>query len=1057
VIRQFQTVIDECEGAPSVVADNKGVQLVAIFGAPPRAHEDDPARAIAAVQQFGDELAADGIACSAGVATGRAMYGIAGTADRRTMTTAGEVINVASRLCATAQGTVLCDQETAAAAHARYTFTVLNPIIVKGKAQQVSVFTPVGDVVIRRRHTADMRGRDEELERLRDLLAPPTTRRLDLAIVVGDGGLGKSTLLEAIGQEAAADSRRIVIAHADAIDRTTPFRAWAPVVADLVGVRGSVGELSRAELAERLVGVLGHDRERDAELLAAVFARAVRHGSSAALGDEEPTTVIPNLVVELLATAGSRALVVVEDAHWADDASLQVLHRLVAHPSAPAVLVSTRPEGLAALAQLAATPRAEVIELGPLGDDAVFRIIADRLGTDLVPQELLDFVEPRVAGHPFFCEQLLKSLVESGTVLVSGSKVTVGELDRAALPSTVEGVIVSRLDRLDAESQQCLKAAAVAGSRFDVAGVQACLPMVDVEAVLRAMGPDGLLRPVDEAGRFEFQHVIARDVVYGLMTEQQRRQLHRILAGHLERRAEGAAGGANGATIGRHWREAGEASMSLGYFEQVAGEAFRSGSFAATVAMLDEIDRTADDADLALGPVQQARLLVLRARASYYLGLYTGARDELNTVIALLDDPMPVTDDEHAAERERLEALRASSASWPTPSESDHILFDAYRTAVKVNYLLGAPGPFLATVSLRGLILADRMGDWQEAATMQVLVAGAYVTLGDRVRFEHHQREAVEVAEGPDGERVANHVWRMLAVARAGLGDFDGSLDASDKALAALDPEGQNRDSGIWQTRAAVLLCQGRFAEAPTAWQRTADIARRDGNHRLLRWSRLDEAQTLVGQDRIAEADEVLTSTTIELGPPTDPLGTIEHHYTTAIVRSAQGRYTDAVREARQVVRMVEAVPPSGFHWVEFCSGAVEAMVAALLDPRDPPAIPRATLAPEVDHVIGVLERVGRTFVHVLPRVPLARALYHVAHDDPDAAATSLGAAHLDAIRRGATFDAARSVVMWWRFDLPGDRPPLAPAVDALRHLGALRWVHRGEALLRAHEPSPTD
>ena len=1050
IVRLFQTIVGEREGASTIITDNKGIRLLATFGAPPLAHEDDPARAVDAIRAFASAVAQENATCSAGIATGSAVYGVAGNERRRATTMAGEVINVAARLSTTANGNVLCDQETAVGSHARYTFTVLNPIMVKGKAQPVPVFEPVGEVLERRKRTATMRGRAIELERLSRLLEPSATRPVDTFVVVGEAGLGKTTLLDDFVDLAGSREHRVLVARTDAIDRTTPFLAWTSVVNELLGIRLGGADTTHDEIVERARAFLGPELGPHASVLATVFGRSA--SGKPTEHTDEPSTIIPQLLADLITAGGRRPVIVFEDAHWADNGSLAVMRALRDLPVPPSMVLSTRPAGSEELMDVIDGPRTVVIELTPLGSDAVWQIIVDRLGTERVPPDLLEFVNHRVAGHPYFCEQLLKSLVENGTIVINGPIVTIGALDGAAIPSTVEGVIVSRLDRMAPESQHYLKAASVVGRRHHVATVQACLPTVDVASVLETMGVDGLLRRIGEK-TFEFQHVIARDVVYGLMTDQQRRQLHRIVADHLERSGVGV----NAASIGRHWRQAGEYAVALNYLERAASDSFGSGSFAGTFELLDEAEAVRSEGSLTLGAEQQARLALLRARACYYLGLLTDARRELEMVISLIGEPLPTTKAEHTAEHARLEAIRDHPRHViPDHGRSvdavDAILFETYRTLVKVLFLLGDTGHAIVTVSMRALTFADKMGRFYEAAGIQAMVCGAYASIGNIERFEYHSRCAVEVAESPEGSVVANHIWRMLAVGRAALGLWAASLDASDRALAALDPEGQNRDAGIWQTRAAIHLCAGQFGVADEAWRRTAEIAKRDGNKRLLRWSRLDEAQTLIGRDLIPEADAVLTAATIELGPPPDPLGTIEQHYTTAIVRSAQGRHLEALREARAVVRMVEGVPPSGFHWVEFCSGAVEAMLAALLDAAEPPVVDRVALIPEVEHVIDLLEGFGTIFLHVAPRVPLARGLLAHIQGEQGEAHRLLHEARELALAGDFEFDAARSTVLFWWLDIAGERPDLIEARATLARLGARRWAGRADTVLHRLE-----
>jgi hypothetical protein len=1011
VVREFQTIVGRYEGLSSAVIDNKGVRLLATFGSSGLSHEDDAVRAIGAAHAFRASMDRHGFVCSAGIATGKALQGVTGNEHRQSPTFAGDVINVAARLSTTAIGEVLCDQETAVAARDQYSFAVMNPIRVKGKSEPVTVFEPREVIRGRHRRTDVLRGRAEELAVLTDVL----DGRLDVVVLSGEAGVGKSALvgkLAAVAEDRGVPTR---IATTDAIDRSTPFRAWQPILHEILGTQPAAGVGDPASYIEPAKALVSDDLVPYVAVLSGLLGGST--AGSAVVADEQRASIIPRLVADIVVAGGHRPLILFEDAHWADSASLEVLRVMLVAHDAPRVVLTTRPEGLPNLRRVMTDcdrRRTREVELGSLRADAVVDLIADRLAVERVPRELVDFVQHRVAGHPYFCEQLLRSLVENGTLRIEGGGVVIGELDPATVPSTVEGVIMGRFDLLDVDAQRCLKAASVVGRRHHVDAVQACLSDVDVHAVMQRVEAHGLVGPTRPKW-FEFQHVITRDVVYAMMTEQQRRDLHALVATHLSELPHGPGP----AAIGEHWSGAGEAIRAADCFTRAANDALNAGSFAECVALLDRVDELRRVNGLEAERSVRAGVALLRARASYYLGRLAECRAELESIIALFDIPMPTTEAAHRAEQSAIASMRDQPGTTPdsttpdstTPEETADVaihtmLFETYRFLVKVLFLLAeAPLP-IVTASLRGLVLADRLGRTLEGAAMESLVGGAYVLIGDAERYEHHTNAAIAVAESPAGAPVANHVWRMVAVARAGRGEWAGSLDASDRALAAMDPAGRNRDSGIWQTRAAVHLCAGDMQGARIAWEHTAEIAERDGNAQLARWSRLDEIQTLIGSGDVAAASALLNDTLMTTGRPTDPLGTIEQFYTIALVRSAEGRHVEAVQAARSVVSIIGEAPPSGFHFVEFCAGAIEVMVAAFSG-DDTGRLTTPDFATEVTENIDLLERLVDRFPHVAPRVPLARALMASATGDAPSVEELIGSAIELSVDSNLAFDAA--------------------------------------------------
>ena len=170
-------------------------------------------------------------------------------------------------------------------------------------------------------------------------------------------------------------------------------------------------------------------------------------------------------------TAQAPVLVVVEDAHWLDSNSWALLLEIVQSVPRALVAVTTRPmsDPPEQYARLRALGSTEVLALEPLSPGEIQTLVKHQLGVDALPLELTGFVDDRVAGHPFFCEQLVQTMREGGLVRVQDGTAVVGDLDTLDVPATIEGAVLSRIDRLTAGQLLCLKVAAVIGRSFLVA------------------------------------------------------------------------------------------------------------------------------------------------------------------------------------------------------------------------------------------------------------------------------------------------------------------------------------------------------------------------------------------------------------------------------------------------------------------------------------------------------------------------------------------------------------------------------------------------------------
>jgi len=280
-------------------------------------------------------------------------------------------------------------------------------------------------------------------------------------------------------------------------------------------------------------------------------------GAEATMPGDQRATRIDSAVAGLVAGSTSEArLVVLDDAHWLDDASASVLRVLARRRGTTALLVTSRPGEAAVTADLGRSePSAIHVVLGALRGEAVAALAARLLGVDEIPSRLRNLLVERAGGHPFFTEELLRLLLVEGAVVVGGGRCRFeGVADDAAalLPTSVEGVVRSRLDRATPSARRLLKLAAILGRHFEARDVEA---LGDASAGAEAAhetaahvdasrGADpwaellsaGLLVGSGETA-FSFRHAIVHGVAYEAVPFALRRRLHRRVADLLARQS----------------------------------------------------------------------------------------------------------------------------------------------------------------------------------------------------------------------------------------------------------------------------------------------------------------------------------------------------------------------------------------------------------------------------------------------------------------------------------------------------------------------------------------
>lgn len=581
--RQVQQVCRRHEGVLRCLAiDDKGVGFQLVFGLPPMSHNDDALRALKSARELHAEFRLRGIACSIGIAAGDAFIGVLGNDLRRHYAVIGDAVNLASRLSHLSDGAVLCDEASVRDCADRASFTALPRVTVKGWAEPLPVWSPE-DHSEARLPTA-LIGRGEALAAIEATLAAALAGRAATCVLVGESGMGKSTVIEAARRSAASQGLTVLIGESARIEQNTPFQALRSVYSRLLGLDVLADNGARRAHLETVWGAQHGDRLC---LLNAVIPLDFRDSPWAAgLLPSERVASIRSLLTELLQAAAREhpLLLVIEDAHWADDESLLLLERLGRRLAGAAILISARPPILA-LSELV-EGGATLVDLRPLTAEECGALIAAQLGAVTVTPDVVASLHERAAGNPFFAAELARYLFDCGDLERSAD----GEIRRAgreadrpaSLPTTVRATITSRIDYMAPSVRLSLKVESVSGLRGPLAAVEHVHPLhIDGRALaehLQSQHRMGLVDLVTVEGGpgFEFRHDITREVVYDLVLPEVRQLLHADFARWYES-TRGSDLAACYPVLAAHWAAAGHPERAAIYLEREAVRVFSNG------------------------------------------------------------------------------------------------------------------------------------------------------------------------------------------------------------------------------------------------------------------------------------------------------------------------------------------------------------------------------------------------------------------------------------------------------------------------------------------------
>jgi DNA-binding CsgD family transcriptional regulator len=733
-------------------------------------------------------------------------------------------------------------------------------------------------------------GRAGELARLDGALADAAARVLLLG---GEAGVGKTRLLGEFTIRAQAAGARVLTGSCLHVgEGALPY---APISQAL---RQLVRELDPATL-ERVVGA------GRAELARLVPDLGPAEAAEPAAGGLARSRLFEGLLGVLERLAADRPLVVaVEDLHWADRSTMDLLAFLVANLAAPAiVLVATyrndelgrrhplRPQ----LAELDRHPTVERLELDRLDHDELKGVLTGILGSPPTPQLLTNLLA-RSDGNPFFAEELLAASSGGGT---------------QALPTTLHDLLAGRIDALSASAQQVLRMATVAGRRVGHGLLDAAGPLEEpvlLKAVREAV-EHHLLVPEPGGDAYAFRHALLGEVIDADLLPGERRQLHAALARALAAHPELAGGtpAQTAAELAVHWYESRDLAQALPAAVAAGAAAEQALAFAETQRHFERaLDLWDQVPDVAAGlPLDRAGLLGRAAEAAYLAGhqqqrAVTLARAALASVDA-------------AAEPVRA-ALLAERLGWYLWLFDSDAALDAYQQAVD---LLPTQPPSAARAwvlarQAQALNMASRLQAGRASAEEALAVARltdarreegwallalgtAVYLLGERDAGLAHLRQARTIAEelGEVELLAVTFVYLTLALDAAGR-----LADALAEALEGIETDrrlGLERFQGTTLTNFAARFCfkLGRWQDADR-YGRTAVAATLMPNttmHAIL--ARAWQAQLEIERGEFTAAgarlDEVTRAGSTRLRPQFG-----YHIEATAALAIWQGRLDDA-------------------------------------------------------------------------------------------------------------------------------------------------------------------
>lgn len=589
-----------------------GDAVLAIFGAPV-AHEDDPVRAVHAglsilynSEQYALEVRRDygmNFRVRVGINSGLAVLAMVGDDVKMEYTAMGDTANLASRMQNLADpGTMAISPETHNLVRKLFDTESLGRMQVKGKPEPIEIFRVIG-VKMRPEPVrgldglqSPLVGRDEEVARAREALVG-NQHPGGIIVVTGEAGLGKSRMVAELRDWARETPDRPLWMEGRALSygQTIAYYPWRQIVREAIGVEEGT---PLEDVRDRLVAAVPAEDVAPLQRLLAIEGD-VAEGEFEGLSGQVLVRRIVDAVTHLLTSGSQRRVVVVDDLHWADESSLDLLGALADFTETHSLVLMaiSRPDRAARSAQTllnireAHASRVTDIRLQPLTDDASELLLSNLLHVTDLPDDLRKEILDKSDGNPFFIEEVIRWLIDSGHIVQEGETWrAVNEIGAVAVPETLAGVLASRIDRLPPETKRVVQVAAVIGRIFQYPVLKRVAEqdrILNPEPHVRELASEELIREKHPLLDYIFKHALTQEAAKDLLLLRRRREYHSLVGKTLEElyldRLDELA-----AMLAYHFREAEDWEPAARYAHLAAVNAVRLVAIREAIQHFDE-------------------------------------------------------------------------------------------------------------------------------------------------------------------------------------------------------------------------------------------------------------------------------------------------------------------------------------------------------------------------------------------------------------------------------------------------------------------------------------
>lgn len=585
------------------VAKTMGDGIMALFGAPVADEEHALQACRAALRILTDKP--DQFSVRIGINSGDVV--VVEVGNELELDAIGDAVNLAARLEKQAEpNTALAGKATMQAARRWITFGEAGTYSAKGFGEAMTAYPVAGvratEAVTTRHDREGFIGRRRELDVLEAALSEATEGRGQLVSIIGEGGIGKSSLVHELTLRARGRGFGLLRAHASRAARDAVDGAISQLVRQALRLDETSEDRLRSSIG-RWLRACGPEAPDVAEAVAWLIGLDSPDDSSGSVDQSSARRAHATRVFAFLLQHRARempVLLVIEDLHWLDASSREILEAFLSQIArSPILLVTTsRPQGSSQLKNQIVDGR--TLHLGPLAEADTDDLLVQLLGSDQSLGELKRLVKERTGNNPFFVHEVIDSLSEAGFLAGEvGRRRVEGSVQEIVLPASVNTVIGARIDRLARQSRDVLHSLVVLNQRATtewVVGISGYND-ADVRQALDVLVSTGFVVETVNLAAPEYQiaHSITQEVAYRRLLNKDRKLRHRRVFAFLrEQMSKGLA--CDPRTLGVHAFEGSLFEEAAKYLLLAGRKAYQRSAYSESCDLLKRAVAAADSA-----------------------------------------------------------------------------------------------------------------------------------------------------------------------------------------------------------------------------------------------------------------------------------------------------------------------------------------------------------------------------------------------------------------------------------------------------------------------------